>query len=255
MQMGRSVETLVAGFGRGMGNGSKPLRDALRQARVDATLRRLASRDGQRGTCSKRYLCGRCGGRWRARWERGAEAFVVAERCRVGCWATNLTVWLRRRCGVRRLSGVGARCCTGGSASESFTTRKSGPVVVRVVKRRRVVVLPGIVSSWASAWQRLAARLNENTRPTMRQAVADNWKLCERAAADDCRRLGVMCVLEPTDASLAHQETARQGLHWLAQPLCHHPGCTAHSRASKRFDPTSTCAFLCSHESISPSTA
>ena len=66
-------------------------------------------------------------------------------------------------CGVRREGGTGLRggagCVT---ASGGFATEVSGQVGGAVVerRRRRVVSFAWIVSSWPSAWQRCAARLN-----------------------------------------------------------------------------------------------
>ena len=41
-------------------------------------------RSGQCCTCLSEYLCGRCGGRLRARWERGAEALLWPDLIVVG---------------------------------------------------------------------------------------------------------------------------------------------------------------------------
>lgn len=77
-----------------MENGSKPLRDALRHTRVGRVEstgrgrgRGLVGRSGQCCTCLSEYLCGRCGGRLRARWERGAEALLWPDGLEwdVGC--------------------------------------------------------------------------------------------------------------------------------------------------------------------------
>lgn len=54
----------------------------------------------------------------------------------------------------------GARCGTAGAASKCFATREFGQVSGAVVERRCVVSFAWIVSSWPSAWQRCAARLN-----------------------------------------------------------------------------------------------
>jgi hypothetical protein len=143
-----------------MENGSKPLRDALRHTRVESTLRGLAGRSGQCCTCLSEYLCVRCGGRLRARWERGAEALLWPDGLEWDAKEQYLTVGLRRGMrGQKAETGLrgGARCVT---ASGGFATEVSGQVGGAVVERRRVVSFAWIVSSWPSAWQRCAARLN-----------------------------------------------------------------------------------------------
>jgi hypothetical protein len=85
VQMGRSGKTLVASGGRCMENGSKPLRDALRQCWDFWALRVTCESASSIVHVLSRIPVRAVRGRLRARWERGAEASVVGDGCRVGC--------------------------------------------------------------------------------------------------------------------------------------------------------------------------